>query len=166
MSYERFMQRFPRSPREVAIEIIAAVGILGSVIAIVQAWSSLPNPIPVHFDLSGKPNFWLSKGSIILLPLISLVINVLLTLRIPYPHRFRYPVCITEENAGRQYQIARSLLLWLKIEISWLITFVVWQIIRVAGTETEKINITFPIVIIFVLLVTIGIHLAQSYSAR
>lgn len=69
MSYERFMQRFPRSPREVGSEIIAAVGILGSVIAIVQAWSSLPNPIPVHFDLSGKPNFWLSKGSIILLPL-------------------------------------------------------------------------------------------------
>lgn len=166
MIHEQPVRRIPSSRKEVVVEIIAAVGILSSVIVIVQAWSALPNPSPIHFGLSGKPNFWFSKGSIIVLPLISFVLNAWLTLSSAHPRRFHYPWPVTEQNLMRQYRIARSLLLWIKVETAWLVAFVVWQIIRVALRETERLNITFFLVILFIVLVTVGFHLYQAYRAR
>jgi len=166
MTHERPVFRLPYSLMELTVEIVASVGILCSVIAIVQAWPTLPNSIPLHFGLSGKADFWSSKGGLTVLPLISLVLNAWLTWSLRYPHTFNYPWAITEQNARRQYQIAHSLLLWMKVEISWLSAFIVWQIIRVAMRETERLNITFFLAMLFVVLVTVGFHLYQAYRAR
>lgn len=160
------MHRIPSLKKEVAVEIIALVGILSSVTAIVQSWSALPNRIPIHFELSGKPDFWLSKGSIIVLPLISFVLNVWLTLSSTHSRQFHYPWPVTEQNLRQQYRIARSLLLWIKVEIAWLVAFVAWQIILVALRKTERLNITFFLVMLFIVLVTVGFHLYQAYRAR
>ena len=160
------MRRIPSSRREVVVEIIAALGIVSSVTAIVQAWSALPNLIPIHFGLFGKPDFWLSKGSIIVLPFINFVLNAWLTLSSAHPRGFRYPWPVTDQNLMRQYRIARSLLLWMKVEIAWLVAFVVWQIIRVALRETERLNITFFLAMLFIVLGTVGWHLYQAARAH
>lgn len=161
------MYRFPNSRMEWVFETVAYGGILCSVIEIIQAWSTLPlYGIPIHFGLSGNPNFWLSKNSIIILPLLGIIVNLLLTQSISHPYRFRYPCHITEQNTSRQYQITRSLLLWMKIEISWIIVFVVWQTIRVANGEIQKLNVLLFLGILLTLLFTIIIHLYQAFNAN
>lgn len=51
----------PRSPVELWLEVIAAAGILWGCWIIVQYWDALPQRIPIHFGLSGRPDAWGDK---------------------------------------------------------------------------------------------------------
>lgn len=166
MTHNRPVRQGTCSAKEVAVEIVTSGGILCSVIAIAQAWSDLPDIIPIHFSVSGKANLCSSKESLIVLTVINFVISISITLSSRYPQLLRYPWRITEQNAMTQYQNARSLLLWMKIEIAWLIAFVVWQIIRVALGETETLNLTLLLAIVLIVLFTVAIHIYQAYRDR
>jgi hypothetical protein len=83
-----------------------------------------------------------------------------------YPHTFNYVVQITEENAQRQYQIACSMLNWLKTEMIWLFAYIDWQIFYLANTETPNLGIWFLPVSLIIIFGTLAYWLSQSFLAR
>ena len=57
-----------------ALETIAIGVLIYGVILVLQAWSTLPDTIPTHFDASGNADGFGPKGMIWLLPSISVVL--------------------------------------------------------------------------------------------
>jgi len=156
----------PRSTLDTAIDIAALAGILLTIILLITKWAALPDVIPIHFDISGKPDSTGSKLTILLFPAIGILIYAMLTVLNRFPHTFNYPVPITEANAYRQYQIAVGLIRWLKLELVWEFAFIEWQIILAASGKALGLNVAFLLIILLVVFGTVGYYLWQAYQNR
>jgi len=142
------------------LEAIAILGVLFGIILILQAWSSLPATIPIHFDAVGNPDGYGSKGMIWLLPAISVVmIPAMLFLRM-FPWLSNVPIEITEENALHQYSLINRLLSLLACFVSLLFLTLVYDTISIAGGGSSLLgwifmpiflgSITVPIIWYFI----------------
>lgn len=93
-------------------------------------YSSLPDLVPVHFDLNGSPDRMGGKELVLVLPFICSVLYIGLSLLKNYPHRFNYFVKITPENAERQYAIALHMTSYFKFLIVVVFGYIEYQMIR------------------------------------
>jgi uncharacterized membrane protein len=166
MSYQRPVLLIPLSQQGQILNWIAIAGLVALFAIAIHAWFALPDTIPIHFGLDGKANGWGSKSFLWLFPIVAFLIYGLLTVINQYPHTFNYIVRITEENALPQYQIACSMLHWLKTEMIWLFAYIEWQIFTLATTETPNLGIWFVPVSLIVIFGTIAYWFSQSFMAR
>ncbi len=131
-------------------------------------WKSIPDAVPVHFNIYGEIDKWGSKNSLIFLPTILSIIYIFMTILIKYPHKYNYIVRIDEENALRQYKLARILILSIKSEMLIIFLYVEWIIF--SGIFQKKIlfqNILFFIVtVIFFVAITIGYYMYKSKKLK
>jgi hypothetical protein len=97
-----------------------------------QAWPLLPEKIPQHFDLAGRPNRWGGRGSVWVLPGVAVGLYALMSVLQRFPHAFNYPAEISEANAGRLYRLGVSMVVWMKAEVGALLALLSRQQIEVA----------------------------------
>ncbi|HIK28865.1 MAG: DUF1648 domain-containing protein [Oscillatoriaceae bacterium SKW80] len=154
------------SPFQVLLEIAALVGLVLSFLILLRSFPTLPPTIPIHFGLSGKPDVWGARQTLWLFPTLNIILYLGITITSQFPHTFNYPVAITQQNALKQYQIAFSLLLWLKLEIIWLFTFIEWKMIQVAIGVSQGLGIAFLPVMLLLVCGTSGFYLWQAYRYR
>jgi uncharacterized membrane protein len=156
----------PHTSQEVALEAIAIGGIFLVTVMVVLFWSSLPALIPSHFGVSGTVDAWGDKRTILIFPGVGLVLYVLLTVVRRYPHNFNYAWPITEQNVQEQYQLACSLLTWLKMEIMLLFAYLEWMTIQTALQQTAGLGFFFLPLVLVIIFGTIGVYFYQAYLAR
>jgi len=158
--------RIPRSTLERFLEGLAAIGLAWLLVQVVSAWPRLPERIPHHFGLSGKPDAWGGKRVLVLLPAVGAGLYILLTVVSFFPHKFNYLFEITVENAERQYRIARLMITAIKAEVVWLFAYICALTIRVALGKAEGLSTAFAPVILTVVLGTVAAGLYASWKAR
>lgn len=156
----------PLTPREIVLEILAVLGVGVMVYLVVDSWSTLPESIPTHFNVQGEPDSWGRKGTLLLLPIMGLGFYGLMTIVNRFPHSFNYLWQITEENAERQYRLAREMMLWLKLELVWMFAYIEWVIIRTARGQEDRLGILFLPVVLISIFGTLGVYFWQSARAR
>lgn len=156
----------PRSALDVALDLSGAIGVLTAFSFVSQAWATLPDAIPTHFDASGNPNGWGDKSDILFLPLISLFIFAMMTVLARFPRWYNYPFRITESNAQRQYQLATSMIRWLKTEMVWMFTLITIGIIETATGGSQTIMSVVAPTSVAVILATTGVYFFKAYQAR
>lgn len=128
--------------------------------------NSLPETIPVHFDIKGQPDGYGSSLTLLGLPIIALILTVGLTILNKYPEIFNYTVKINEENAERQYRAATRLIRWLKVAI--ILTFGLIMIlinISAKNQNSESLLWVLP-VILMISFVPIIIYLIVSSNDK
>ncbi len=155
-----------RSPMDWALEVLAILGIVFTGVAVVYYWPSLPDSIPRHFNARGEPNAWGSKGWSLVVPVLSVLIYVLLTVVAKYMHRANYLSSMTEENARRQYELIRQFLVTLKTTIVLVFAYLVRANIEVALGRQEGLGTLFLPTVIVLIAAIIGSYLARAYRAR
>lgn len=95
-----------------------------SVICTLIAMNYLPATIPTHFDVAGKPDGYGSKMIILLLPGITLGMNLLLALICRLPaYKYNYTITITRENAERQYRMSKTFISLIRLLVVLMLTF-------------------------------------------
>lgn len=129
-------------------EVFAFAGMLMLVLMPVFKYSELPDQIPVHFNLSGKPDSYAHRGFIWLLPFIGTVLYIFLTILIKSPHAFNYSTKITAENAESQYRAATRLIRILKAVIIYLFAYINFMIIRISLGGSDDLGNYFVLVIL------------------
>lgn len=152
----------PRSSFEIVGELLALIGVIVTVVILLSAWPTLPDRVPTHFGVTGEPDSWGRKESVLFPLLVMMVFYTGLTILNRFPHIFNYPRAITEENAPRQYRLARTLLTWLKAELVWIFAYIEWSIVRVAQGEATSMGVAFLPVMLIVMFGTLGIYLWVS----
>lgn len=90
--------------------------------------SHLPDTIPIHFGINGKPDAWGTKISIFMVPVISLVLFIGLSILNKFPEKFNYPVKITEENATQLYKRGTLFVRITKVVVVLIFLFIEYQI--------------------------------------
>ena len=130
---ERPKIRPPRKALDRIFESLAIAGVLCGLFIIIQAWPTLPQTIPIHFDASGNADGFGSKGTIWLLPAISVVMVPAILFFRRYPWLSNVPWEINEENALRQYELLVRLLSLCACAISFIFLVLTYDTISIAS---------------------------------
>ncbi len=151
---------------EKLVQAMALFSLIGLIALTVSAMPGLPEKIPTHFGANGSPDDWGGKGSLLLLPMISAVLYVPLTILERFPWVYNYVVEITEENAARQYRLARETLEWLKLITTALFFYLQWQTVQAAKGLSDGLGAWFLPVFLLLLFGVMGVQVYKMVKAK
>lgn len=142
--------RLQKNKLDLSLEFIGFTGLFLFWIYVCFIFTELPDIIPTHFNFKGEADDFGSKNTIFLLPLISSILFIGLTVLNRYPHIFNYLEEITSENAEKQYTFATRLIRFLKTIIVFVFFFIAYSTQHYSSNKSE--NLGFLIWIILGLL--------------
>lgn len=112
------------------IEIVGWIAVLGIWVLTIVNYFELPEIIPTHYNGTGKADGFGSRSTILVLPIISTILFIGLTVLNQYPHILNYATEITKENAVQQYTNATRLLRFLKLIVVIVFSLIVLRTIQ------------------------------------
>ena len=115
------------------MEIIGWIVLLSIWIFTLINYIDLPEIIPTHYNGTGNANGFGKKRAILILPTISTIIFIGITILNKHPHLFNYPDTITEKNALFQYTNITRMLRVLKLSIAIIFGVIIFK--TVSGTK-------------------------------
>lgn len=153
----------PRWP----VETAALVGLALAVGSVLRVWGELPERVPTHFGLAGRPDAWGGRGWVLALPALAVVLYAALTLVQRLPGRwYNYPLTITEENRERQERLARDLIRWLKAALMGLFAHLTLGVLRTALGEAPGLGTWTVPLWIGVMIGLLAVYLVRARRAR
>jgi uncharacterized membrane protein len=132
----------------------------------VFVYSKSPDIIPSHFNASGKPDGFSNKFMIFILPLIGSVIYFGMNQVVKFPNLFNYALPITEENAGRQYELAIRMIRFLQLAMLIIFTVIILMTYLTTIGMTNGLGIWFLPFALFIGMVPVIITLIQSFKTK
>ena len=124
---------------DLVIEAIALLGLLLSLLLVLNGIINLPEIIPGHVGFSGKVDSYSDKWvTLSVLVFFNLLIYGLFTIANRYPYVFNFPVVITEENAPKVYRIAQRMMRCLKALFVWMFTIMAWEFVMVLPNDPDQ----------------------------
>ncbi len=147
------------------LEVLCAMMLAVTWFLAIYALTFLPETIPVHFDLKGNPDRYGSKANLVILPIISTILYVGMTIINRYPHIFNYPVKITEENALRQYANATKMIRVLKLVVLVVFFTIVFFTVRSASGATFQ-GVWFLPFFLAVVYIPLGYFIVRAYRKK
>jgi len=148
------------------LELVSIAGIIYIAYALLHNWGSIPERVPSHFGLDGRPDAYAAKSSILLLPVIGFVIYLAITILDRYPYLFSYIWKITPENAYRQYQLAGTMLSAMKAEVIWIFNYIALSAIKISLGKSDSLSPLFLPIMLLVIFGPICLYLYVSYKER
>jgi uncharacterized membrane protein len=157
--------RPPLSPIEWLLVLATFVGAIFTIVLLAVRWPALPASVPSHFGISGQPNAYGGKGTLIFLVVLAAALAIGLSWLCRYPWTHNYPRVITEENAARQYRLARVLFRWMGLEWVALFAYMEWTIIQ-AGLTNGGLGLWFLPIAVATLILTFLIYFPAAARAK
>lgn len=156
--------KLPWTKTEKWFETIALIGLWGPILLLGYYWNNLPDSIPQHYNFAGEVDAWGDKSTLLLLIGINAILWLGLTILSRYPHIYNYLTEITEQNAPRQYQLARQLIIFVKAVVTLLFFGITWHIIMTALGHTYPLwpIIGLPVTAIFASLPVYLVRAGQN----
>ena len=156
----------PRKFLDRAFEAIAVFAMIAGIVLVIQAWGTLPQTIPTHFDAAGNADGFGSKGMIWLMPtIIVILVPSMLILRC-FPWLSNTPIKITDENAEYQYGLISRMLSVLACVVALLFLVLVTDTISIAGGGTSLLGVWFMPAIIVPIVGTLIWYFVSAIRGR
>lgn len=130
------------------------------------SYNSLPDTIPIHFNMEGKVDRYGDKGEIISLPLVGTIIFIGISILNKFPHIFNYLAEITTENALTQYQSATRMLRILKLVVILIFITITLLTINVSINNGNEINLWLIFILIGVLFIITAFYTFKSLKSK
>ncbi len=150
------------------LEMISGVALAALFIATALALYGpvrLPDRIPTHFDVLGRPDAWGSSRMLLLLPVIGAALYLLMSWVARYPSAFNFPVRVTPRNRQRLEGLALGMIAWLKAEVVSLFAWIQWTAIRAARHPGKGFSPLFMPILLVAVFATIIAHVAAMIRA-
>lgn len=122
---------------------------------VLSSYAELPATIPTHFGLSGTPDGYGDKSTMLFIVIVSGFVFTLMSTAPFHPHLINIPGPRTPEKI----QTAIGMLRILKLEVMAFFAYLSWAMIRTALGAANGLGGVVPLVFVSALLLTIGIGL-------
>jgi hypothetical protein len=130
----------PESRWEWLLEAVALGVVLFWVNFLTAHWDALPDRVPSGFDWKGAPRGSAPKSFLWILPAVSLVVYVVMTVASRFPHWGNFPVQVIGSNAPRLYEMARWLLNVIKLQVIATMGYIEWKMVQTARDNAAGLN--------------------------
>jgi uncharacterized membrane protein len=130
------------------------------------SYNHLPDTIPRHYNFVGQPDGYSGKSIIFILPALTIVIYLLMTIGPRFPHIFNYPFQLTDENAERQYRNMTFMIRTLKIIIIVIFGYLTYATIQNGLGKMQGLGTWFTPVTLLLLLGTVVYFTYKGFRLR
>lgn len=120
---------------QIAIEVLGLIALLGMIAFVALKWNNLPSKIPMHYDAQGAVNKWGGKNEILLMPVISVVLYVLISVVSFFPKSWNMPTKVREENKLEVYSSMKTMLILMKAELVAVFFYITYKMAMQAALE-------------------------------
>jgi len=148
--------------KDYILEAVALIAIIGLITIPFIYYQQLPDIIPNHFNAKGKPDSYGSKAVIWLYPTIGLLLYLGLTAVSRIPHRFNYPVKITEENAYYQYKNAVKLTRTIKLFCALIFLYLTHKTVTTALGDEAGLGAYFLPLFLGLIFTTLAVYVVNA----
>lgn len=108
----------PTTVYQRVMELLPWALVLGTVIYLAAAWRTIPDEIPVNYDMRGNITRMGGKGNLLVMPAFMFVGNVLMWIVGFFPQSWNIGVRVSILNRVRAYGMARDMVLELQLLIT------------------------------------------------
>ena len=115
------------------IEIVSLAFALTPLLIMLRCWDTLPDEIPAHFGITGRPDRWGGKWQAWILPVLSIVMYAVFS---TVSGTWSWLLHQTAVIPNRM-----EVMLLLKPGVGLLLSYVTWMTVRVARKEAESLNV-------------------------
>lgn len=151
---------------DVFLDVFAMFSVILMFVFVTDIFNQLPDTIPTHYNFASEPDSYSSKFTLWLIPIISLILFLGLSILNKYPHIFNYPTKITEENAVKHYKYAARLIRVLNLIISSCFLYVTYSGIQTALGNANGLTNYFVIVFLVLIFGAIGFYLVFALKNK
>lgn len=148
------------------LEVVGLLGIIFTIGFTVTWYKELPDTIPRHFNASGQPDGFSEKSILYTLTVIPIVVYVILTIGLRFPHVFNYAFEITEENAERQYKNATQMVRIIKTILVMIFGYLTYATIKNGLGEMQGLGTWFTPTALVSVLGAVGYFVYQGFKLR
>ena len=139
------------TPFDWAVELIALIGMLSLLGLLINAYPSLPDTIPTHFDASGTPDDTGSKAILFVLGGVALVLYTLISVLSRFPQIYNYPFPIEAGTEAQHFAAARGMLIRLKAMIVCMFAYICYATIETAHGRMNGLGLWFiPLMLLLI----------------
>lgn len=147
---------------DILIELIGLIGLLVLVGLPLFYYPELPDQLPHHYGLDGKPDRYGGKEIVWLLPAIGILLYLGMWYLNRFPHIFNYTVKITEQNAQTQYRLSTRMIRSLNTFIAWMFAYINYAIVQGGLEDTFSLGNWFIPILLGGLFLIIGLFLYHA----
>lgn len=159
--------KLERTELDRILNLLMLILVVLHIVYVAVAFKGLPETIATHFNWQGIADGWGSKFYLWLLPGVSLITYISLTILSKYPHIFNYLVKITEENAERQYKTAVQMIQYTNLIVLILFFYISYMSISSSTVNTNAQSANYTIYfIIGGLFVLIGFYILKAFKYK
>ena len=159
------MTTSPPTRYETRLNYVTIALFAGLVMLTVYGVLTLPNRIPVHFNLSGEADRWGSSTSLLILPFLCLFMEAILwATRWAPPELMNFPGPRTPDNVARQMLNIMHMLATIRAFMASLFVVVTGQWVWAAISAEPHLTTTWLILFfIGTLLISTGVFVIRAY---
>ena len=95
--------KFQRGKFDIILNGLCLIILVSTILFLAVTWSKIPNKVPMHYDFAGNIDRWGSKLEILILPVITWIMYIFMTIIEKFPQAWNTGVKVTEENKERVY---------------------------------------------------------------
>lgn len=143
------------------INAICLLILIGSVCALIPLWIHIPDQIPMHYNFAGEIDRYGSKGELLVLPVVSWIFYIFLTIIEQFPQIWNTGVAVTPQNREKVYKILLNLLVSLK-----LLTILVFSFLTFNSALGYSLSPWFLPIFLLLTFGNMGFWLWRLWRAR
>ena len=138
--------------------------VLGTLLFVAMYYPSIPDRIPIHYDMHGQCDAMGDKSNLFIVLAIMVGGYILLGLISRYPHRFNYPFEVKESNKLQVYSAAAAMVKALRLV--FMLTFACITVFTALSMRFLTSAFTLTILISTALILIIGsIRISKANKA-
>ncbi|WP_239618150.1 DUF1648 domain-containing protein [Cohnella mopanensis] len=164
--HTRIKHDIPLTGQERVLQVLTLIVFLWGIVYLVAQWTDLPATVPAHYNGKGEIDRWGSKWELAILPAIAIILSAGLSVLSRFPHLYNYPVTITEENAVKQYSLARKMVIWMNLEIQVLFCYIEWTSVQAALGKSEGMWMWSIPILLVVLMGTLVVYIIRAFRSK
>lgn len=143
------------------LNILCLIVLVGITVYLIIRLNSMPKLIPTHYDFAGNVDSYGDKSAVFIMPVMSWVLYIMITVLEMFPQIWNTGVRVTEQNRFRVYAILR-----LMIDIVKFIIVVSFAYITVCTVEFMPLGAWFGFVEVGTIFLTIILCMVKLYKAK
>lgn len=148
------------------LEITALLSVLAIIVLYIIYRIKAPEIVPIHYNIRGEVDGYGSADTLIMLPILSILTYVGMTILNKYPHIFNFPTVVTEQNALRLYKIATRMVRWLKLLICLSLASLTWTLKMTAMSSEYEFNTVFLWIFDAVIMLSLIFSIAKMIKSK
>lgn len=141
-------------------EIFGGLLLISLILFVIIKWKHIPDQIPGHYNAAGEVDKWANRNSILFLPIVAVILYSILSVISLFPAIWNIPVKVTAKNEICIYQIVKSMLICMKIELVAAFFFITYR-----SAAARALPIAFLPIFLLVVFGTAAYFLVRIFKA-